>query len=176
MEEQNRPNKVLNPNVIWIIALLVSAIVFLIAALLLNKVYHAERIISYLNYTSILLSILLSVFAILYTYSSSNKLDQQIARINIAVETIKTTNNQLSSSNQTLVQTIISMHEKLGNLEANQGKNYYDKSDHNSSIGSNYQGARPKPSSKVPNTEMTSTETVSSNKLEQTKTARESDT
>lgn len=67
-----------------------------------------------------MLSILLSIFAILFSFLSSNKLDKQIADINVAVEEIKATNTQLGQSNQTLVTTLIAMHEKLGHIEANQ--------------------------------------------------------
>lgn len=109
-------------NIIWTIIILSIIIVLLLAFILLDKVLCAERIVKYLSYTSTLLSILLSVFAILFSYYSSNKLDLQISAINVAVEEIKATNNLLNQSNQTLVQTLISMHEKLGHIEANQAE------------------------------------------------------
>lgn len=113
------PNKK-NPNLIWIISSLCLIIILLVATLLLDKVLCAERIVKYLSYTSTLLSIVLSIFAILFSYYSSIKLDQQITSINAAVEVIKATNNQIGQSNQTLVSTLFAMHEKLGHLEANQ--------------------------------------------------------
>lgn len=124
--EKSQPKEHRNSvNIIWIITVLSIIIVLLFAFILLDRVLCAERIVKYLSYTSTLLSILLSVFAILFSYYSSNKLDLQISEINVAVEEIKATNNLLNQSNQTLVQTLISMHEKLGHIEANQtdGKN-----------------------------------------------------
>lgn len=113
-----------NTNLIWVISTLVIIIILLVATILLDRICCAERIVKYMNYTSTLLSIVLSIFAILFSYHSSMKLDQQISSINVAVEVIKATNNQIGQSNQTLVSTLFAMHEKLGHLEASQpGKN-----------------------------------------------------
>lgn len=128
-------NKI-NPNIVWTIVVLAIAIVALVSSILLNWVYCADKILKYLSFASTLLSILLSVFAILFSYISSSKLDGQIADINKAVELIKNSNDQLSLSNQLLVQTLFSMHEKLGQIEARQGDNRYDKD--NAPSGSNY--------------------------------------
>lgn len=120
MEQIKMNPKKKNPNYYWIISILVLIVIMLLAVLLMDKVFCAERIVKYLNYTSTLLSIVLSIFAILFSYHSSMKLDQQISNINAAVEVIKATNNQIGQSNQTLVSTLFAMHEKLGHLEANQ--------------------------------------------------------
>lgn len=115
-----------NPNIVWVIVSMGLVIVLLVAIILLDQVCHAEKILKYLSFASTLLSILLSVFAILFSYISSSKLDGQISDINKAVETIRNTNDQLAKSNRLLVNTLFSMHEKLGLIEARQGNNTYD--------------------------------------------------
>ena len=118
MEANKTSPQRVSTNIIWVLVILSMVIILLVAYVLLDRVSCAERIVRYLSYTSTLLSIILSVFAILFSYFSSNQLDKQINDINVAVKEITTTNNQLSQSNQTLVTTLISMHEKLGHIEA----------------------------------------------------------
>ena len=124
--EKRRNKSRINPNVIWVIVILSMIIVLLLSVILNCYVSDASEILRFLSYTSTILSILLSIFAILFTYFSSMQLDQKIAEIDNAVTEIKAVNNQLSTSNQTLVSTLVSMHEKIGNIEARQGGNKYE--------------------------------------------------
>ena len=71
-----------------------------------------------ISYASVILSITLSVFAILYTYTSNVQIQQQFEKINSAATSIISTSDKLSTTGGKLndnLETILSRLDKIDN-------------------------------------------------------------
>lgn len=88
-----------SPHFWWIISILSAAIIALISFICTDKIVNAEVIANYISFASVLLSITLSIFAILYTYTSNDQTQRHFENINSAAESIKSTSNELISTN-----------------------------------------------------------------------------
>ena len=72
-----------SPHFWWIISTLGLTIIALVAFVLTNRIACANKIMDYISYASVILSITLSVFALLYTYTSNVQIQQQEISKNI---------------------------------------------------------------------------------------------
>lgn len=109
-----------SPHFWWIISLLSSTIIALIAFVLTQRTADASLIIEYISYASILLSITLSVFAILYTYTSNVQIQRQFEKINSAATSIHSTSNDLILTSRKLSDSLESIMEHLENIDQHQ--------------------------------------------------------
>ena len=109
-----------SPHFWWIISLLSSTIIALIAFVLTQRTADASLIIEYISYASILLSITLSVFAILYTYTSNVQIQRQFEKINSAATSIHSTSKDLISTSRKLNDSLESIMEHLKNIDQHQ--------------------------------------------------------
>lgn len=109
-----------SPHFWWIISLLSSTIIALIAFVLTQRTANASLIIEYISYASILLSITLSVFAILYTYTSNVQIQRQFEKINSAATSIHSTSNDLILTSRKLSDSLESIMEHLENIDQHQ--------------------------------------------------------
>lgn len=109
-----------SPHFWWIISLLSSTIIALIAFVLTQRTTDASLIIEYISYASILLSITLSVFAILYTYTSNVQIQRQFEKINSAATSIHSTSNDLILTSRKLSDSLESIMEHLENIDQQQ--------------------------------------------------------
>lgn len=75
-----------SPHFWWIISTLGLTIIALVAFVLTNRIACANKIMDYISYASVILSITLSVFALLYTYTSNVQIQQQFEKINSAAD------------------------------------------------------------------------------------------
>lgn len=109
-----------SPHFWWIIGVLVFIIVGLVAHICTNKVLYAEKIMEYISYASIILSITLSIFAILYTYTSNVQIQQQFEKINSAVGNITTTSNNLTIISNKLEDNLDAILQRLESIDNKQ--------------------------------------------------------
>ena len=109
-----------SPHFWWIIIVLSSTIIALIAFVLTQRMVDASLIIEYISYASILLSITLSVFAILYTYTSNVQIQRQFEKINSAATSIHSTSNDLISTSRKLRDSLESIMKHLENIDQHQ--------------------------------------------------------
>lgn len=107
-------------NFWWIIVLLSVVIIGLVAFILTKRVTNAVTILEYMSYASVLLSITLSVFAILYTYTSNVQIQQQFEKINSAANRIQTTSDNLIETNTQLKDSLSTIMERLDNIDKKQ--------------------------------------------------------
>lgn len=105
------------PHFWWIICTLGFII---IAFILSNRIEGADKIMEYISFASVILSITLSVFAILYTYTSNVQIQQQFEKINAAANTITDTSKNLTITNEKLNTNLDTMLEHLENIDQKQ--------------------------------------------------------
>lgn len=109
-----------SPHFWWIICTLGFIIIALIAFILSNRIEGADKIMEYISFASVILSITLSVFAILYTYTSNVQIQQQFEKINAAANTITDTSKNLTVTNEKLNANLDIILEHLENIDQNQ--------------------------------------------------------
>lgn len=96
-----------SPHFWWIISTLGLTIIALVAFVLTNRIACANKIMDYISYASVILSITLSVFALLYTYTSNVQIQQQFEKINSAA-------GNIISASERLKTTTVKLDENLG--------------------------------------------------------------
>ena len=111
-----------SPHFWWLISILGVAIIALLAYALTNKISCAEKIMEYISYASILLSITLSIFAILYTYTSNVQIQQQFEKINSAASNIISASDKLSTTSSKLDGNLDSLLLNLEKIDRTQEK------------------------------------------------------
>jgi len=109
-----------SPHFWWIICTLGIIIVALVAFVLSNRVICADKIMEYISYASVILSITLSIFAILYTYTSNVQIQQQFEKINVAANTITSTSNSLTITGEKLNENLDMILQHLESIDLNQ--------------------------------------------------------
>lgn len=104
-----------SPHFWWLISILSVTIIALVSFILTYRVLDAEKIMEYISYASVILSITLSVFAILYTYTSNVQIQQQFEKINSAANNIATVSDNLTVTGNKLNENLGVI---LGHLES----------------------------------------------------------
>ena len=91
----------------WVIGLLVVLLITSIGLGIYRKVVDANVVIDLISFISSLLSIVLSVFAIFYSYFTSIESSQQWGDIKTCVKEMKESTNSIKDNNQQLLSTMI---------------------------------------------------------------------
>ncbi|MBR1447253.1 MAG: hypothetical protein IJ588_00710 [Prevotella sp.] len=119
----------------WVICLLLLIIVILAALLCTNIQMFEHRIMTFLSFTATLLSIVLSIFAIMYSFYSMKESSQQWNAVKTAVKSIEAYTDILSKSTQQLVEQVIKINRDLGSMQGMMGaSNEIPKKDNPGSI------------------------------------------
>lgn len=111
-----------SPHFWWIISLLSITIIALMAFILTERTICAHIISEYISYASVILSITLSIFAILYTYTSNVQIQQQFEKINLAANNIREASTSLITTNNKLNESLNTIMERLGNIDKSQNE------------------------------------------------------
>lgn len=114
-----------SPHFWWLIGILIVIIIILLAIIITCKVLEPDKIMKGVSNASVLLSITLSIFAILYTYTSNQEIRQQFGKINIVADNITSVSEKLAKTNDDLnknLETILDCLEKIENTQ----KEMYD--------------------------------------------------
>lgn len=109
-----------SPHFWWIISILTVIIIALVSFILTNRIANASIIVDYISFASVILSITLSVFAILYTYTSNVQIQQQFEKINSAATSIHETSNKLISTESKLNELLDTISTRLENIDESQ--------------------------------------------------------
>lgn len=86
----------------WVVCLLGATIIFLLSFILTKRVCNASKIMEFISYSSAILSITLSVFAILYTYTSNVQMQQQFEKINSVADNLRESSTSLNKASSNL--------------------------------------------------------------------------
>lgn len=114
-----------SPHFWWLIGILIVIIIILLAIIITCKVLEPDKIMKGVSNASVLLSITLSIFAILYTYTSNQEIRQQFGKINTVADNITSVSEKLAKTNDDLnknLETILDCLEKIENTQ----KEMYD--------------------------------------------------
>ena len=114
--EKNARNKALIYVALW---LMVIVIVCLIGVIYCNQVIESKTIQKYVEFSATLLSIVLSIFAIFYSYFSALEASRQWGDINTAVRVMERTTSTIETNNETLLATVIAIHGEVSALGSN---------------------------------------------------------
>lgn len=105
-----------SPHFWWLMSILGMTIIVLIAFIMTDRILGAYKIMEYVSYASVILSITLSVFAILYTYTSNVQIQQQFEKINSAAAGITSTSDKLSETGKKLADNLDDILERLDSI------------------------------------------------------------
>lgn len=104
------------PHYWWSIILMALTIIALISFILSERIVEAEKVMEYISYASVILSITLSVFAIMYTYTSNNQIQEQFEKINNAANNITATSEKLTQTGNALKQNLETIMDGIENI------------------------------------------------------------
>lgn len=110
-------NKI-NPNVVWVITILVLTIIGLIAFIMSGRMCNAERLMDFIDPMSTILSITLSIFAIAFTYTSNNTISGEFNKINTAAGSLDVSAARMKNAEETISQNIQTVHSRLERVES----------------------------------------------------------
>lgn len=106
-----------SPHFWWLFSSLSLAIIALVSFILTDRIVNADKIMEYVSYASVILSITLSVFAILYTYTSNVQIQQQFEKINLAADNITSASNHLNIMTNKLEENLDDILRRLKNID-----------------------------------------------------------
>ena len=106
-----------SPHFWWLFSALSLAIIALVSFILTDRIVNADKIMEYISYASVILSITLSVFAILYTYTSNVQIQQQFEKINLAADNITSASNHLNIMTNKLEENLDGILRRLKNID-----------------------------------------------------------
>ena len=92
------------------------------------------QIMEFISYSSAILSITLSIFAIQYTYTSNVQIQQQFEKINNVAESVKDTADKLNMTSKQLDDNLETILERLKNIDQSQKEMYSQLSNMNTAI------------------------------------------
>lgn len=102
-----------SPHFWWLICLMGAAILILLTTIFCFQTVNGEHIANYVSAFSVMLSIILSVFAIQYTYHSNAQVERQFNDINRAAHNIIETSKELKETEILMKSSIEKIHDHL---------------------------------------------------------------
>ena len=109
-----------SPHFWWIISLMGLTIIALVAFILSERICEADKIMEFISYSTAILSITLSIFAIQYAYTSNVQIPQQFEKINTVAESIKNASGELSATSNKLDENLDVILERLEDIDQSQ--------------------------------------------------------
>lgn len=109
-----------SPHFWWLISIFTITIILLISFILTNRMVYADKIMEYISYASVILSITLSIFALLYTYTSNVQIQQQFEKINSAAENITSASDNLKVTTNKFDDNLHTILNRLESIDVRQ--------------------------------------------------------
>lgn len=103
-------------NCIWIICILACSLIGAVTYILLNKIPLAN-LETFLSSASLIISLVLSLFAIMYTYTSNAQIESKFEKIDSAATRIDSVSNDISKTEFSLKENIDAILSKLSNVD-----------------------------------------------------------
>lgn len=123
---QNTVKNPESPHFWWLIGVLTIIIIILLTIIITCKVLEPDKIMKGVSNASVLLSITLSIFAILYTYTSNQEIRQQFGKINTVADNITSVSEKLTKTNDDLNKNLGTISDCLTKIENTQKEMYDD--------------------------------------------------
>lgn len=150
-EEYAEPPTKTSSNWWWAVSLMMLTIVVLLALLFTTKFENESKIMTFLTFTATILSIVLSIIAVMYSFYSMQDASRKWNNVDKAVSNIKEYTDNINQANRQLIEQVISINRNLGSM---QGSNNLNNEIPKDSFSSSTQ-------QKVTNTQRFRTETTS---------------
>lgn len=113
-----------NSNIYWIIGLLVICLIITsYFAFFSDKDFAESEMIKFITYTSSLLSIVLSCFAIVYAYLTSFDMSNRLSSMDSTLKSIDTMSSNLNSSHESLRQLVEKLSRDIYQIDSESLKN-----------------------------------------------------
>ncbi len=131
-------------NIKWIIGGLIFIIVALSAHMFTFNQTDSDKLSTYISFASVLLSITLSIFAIMFTYDSNRFMNDKFNHINRAASSIIDVANKLSNTQEKLDNNIEKIISELNEINTsiktgdNKSAIQYENSNYNSTSNTNF--------------------------------------
>lgn len=109
-----------SPHFWWTICLMGLTIIALLSFIFSERICEANKIMEFISYSTAILSITLSIFAIQYTYTSNVQIQQQFEKINSVAESIKNASGELSATSNKLDENLNVILERLEDIDQSQ--------------------------------------------------------
>lgn len=110
-------------HLFYIIGILSVIVILLFAYILTVKVTDSSRLAPFASWTATILSIVLSILAIIYSYYSIRDTGLQMSQMKETLGAITATNQATNNIIHTLLKTVVSLHDKVSAIEAKQDLN-----------------------------------------------------
>ena len=104
MESGSNKSKT-SPHFWWSVSILGILVIGLVAYILTCRVMCADILMEYISFASVILSTTLSIFAILYTYTSNIEIQRQFDKINSTSDKINSTSDRINSISDRIILT-----------------------------------------------------------------------
>lgn len=101
----------------WSIVIISLLLIGSVSFILSERIINAESLSEYISFASVLLSITLSIFAILYTYTSNVQIQEQFNKIDSAATNIRDVSYQLHDVGSRLGESLLDIQNKLTNID-----------------------------------------------------------
>lgn len=106
-KEEMNPKEKSNTNLYWVISILIVCLIITsYFAFFSDKNFAESEMIKFITYTSALLSIVLSCFAIVYAYFTSFDTNSKLSSMDSTLKSIDTMSNNLNNSHESLRQLV----------------------------------------------------------------------
>lgn len=123
-------------NCIWIICILAILLVFSIAFISSSRIIDGSCLCKYLSFASVLLSVVLSVFAIMFTYTSNASIEQRFNRIDEISKDLEKATKLMANTSEKLNNNIVEILAKIRDVSDKLNEN--DRTtDYSSAAGNN---------------------------------------
>lgn len=99
----------------WVGGILICTIIYCVVRIMQNHMYNGEVLLQYIQNISLFLSIILSIFATVYTYVSSIQLSNHSEKIGMSMQEVK---DCITNINNTMTQQHREIQELHKNLSA----------------------------------------------------------
>lgn len=93
-------------------------IIALVSFIFSKRICGADKVMEFISYSTAILSIILSIFAIQYTYTSNVQIQQQFEKINAVANNIHKTADNLNLTSRKLDENLGEILERLENMNA----------------------------------------------------------
>lgn len=92
-------------------------IIALVSFIFSKRICGADKVMEFISYSTAILSIILSIFAIQYTYTSNVQIQQQFEKINAVANNIHKTADNLNLTSRKLDENLGEILERLEKYE-----------------------------------------------------------
>ena len=121
MRNMKQPMNSSSPHFWWIVGTMGVIIIALTAFILTKRIIGVKVIVDYISFASLLLSIILSIFAILFTHSSNIQTQNQFDKINSAADSTIRASEKIGDASKEIQESMANLVSDIRQIKLAQG-------------------------------------------------------